>query len=191
MNSNIPSPLGSKQVEPTLQALRYYYQKLAADYEYVVSYANSQLEHIEGLLQGGTSSKPSKGTEKKVETATEKVAKSPKSQSAKVKEQPKAKSAPAPVSQSALMKESSKRGSLKFLKPYQGFTLTAAIEQILRENRGKIMTADSVVQVLYGDLKPNFFRVAKERVTKNLSKGKIEGRWERVPDQLGCYTISR
>jgi len=73
---------------------------------------------------------------------------------------------------------------------YQGNTLTDAIEKVLQERKGEFVNADSVVKALYGDLSAENFRQAKDRVTKNLSKGKLDGKWERVPNQLGYYTLS-
>jgi hypothetical protein len=43
---------------------------------------------------------------------------------------------------------------------------------------------------LYGALSDDQYRVAKDRGTKSLSKGKIDDKWDRVPSQLGFYTLS-
>jgi hypothetical protein len=47
-----------------------------------------------------------------------------------------------------------------------------------------------VVKELHGELSPDLFRIANDRVIKNLSKGKLEGKWDRVPEQVGFYTSS-
>ncbi len=81
-------------------------------------------------------------------------------------------------------------GKLKMKDSYQGKTMLDAIGMVLKANVGKAVSADSVVNSLYGTLSDDQFRVAKDRVTKSLSKGKIDAMWDRVPNQLGVYTIS-
>jgi hypothetical protein len=87
-------------------------------------------------------------------------------------------------------KKSGRLSSLAFRPLYQGSTLTDAIEKVLQERKGESVNADSVVKAVYGDLPLENFRQAKDLVTKNLSKGKLDGKWERVPNQLGYYTLS-
>ncbi|MFN5854869.1 MAG: hypothetical protein ACK456_03045 [Pseudanabaenaceae cyanobacterium] len=101
-------------------------------------------------------------------------------------EAPAAAATPAP----ALPRRAGRSSSLAMRGPYQGNTLTEAIAKILQERKGEFVTADSIVKALYGDLSNDTFRLAKDRVTKNLSKGKLDGLWERVPHQLGYYTLS-
>jgi hypothetical protein len=83
-----------------------------------------------------------------------------------------------------------RNGKLKMKDSYQGKTMLDAIGMVLKANTGKAVSADSVVNSLYGALSDDQFRVAKDRVTKSLSKGKIDAMWDRVPNQLGVYTIS-
>jgi hypothetical protein len=83
-----------------------------------------------------------------------------------------------------------RRGGLKLIKPYQDSTMLDALESALEDRKGTPVSADTLVEALYGELKPDQFKLAKDRVTKSLSKGKIENRWDRVPDKIGCYTIS-
>jgi hypothetical protein len=83
-----------------------------------------------------------------------------------------------------------KDGKLTMKDSYQGKTMLDAIGMVLKANVGKAVSADSVVNSLYGALSDDQFRVAKDRVTKSLSKGKIDAMWDRVPNQLGVYTIS-
>jgi hypothetical protein len=84
-----------------------------------------------------------------------------------------------------------RRGGLKLIKPYQDNTMLDALEKALEDRKGITVSADTLVEALYGEqLKPEQFKLAKDRVTKSLSKGKIENRWDRVPDKIGCYTIS-
>jgi hypothetical protein len=83
-----------------------------------------------------------------------------------------------------------RNGKLKMKDSYLGKTMLDAIGMVLKANTGKAVSADSVVNSLYGALSDDQFRVAKDRVTKSLSKGKIDDMWDRVPNQLGVYTIS-
>jgi hypothetical protein len=86
--------------------------------------------------------------------------------------------------------KSGRNGKLRMKDSYQGKTMLDAIGMVLRANVGKAVSADNVVNSLYGALSDDQFRVAKDRVTKSLSKGKIDAMWDRVPNQLGVYTIS-
>lgn len=81
-------------------------------------------------------------------------------------------------------------GKLKMKDTYAGQTMLDAIGMVLQANAGKAVSADSVVNSLYGVLSDDQFRIAKDRVTKSLSKGKIDDKWDRVPNQLGVYTLS-
>jgi hypothetical protein len=83
-----------------------------------------------------------------------------------------------------------KSGKLSMKAPYGSLTMLEAIGSVLEANKGKPVSADSVVDMLYGSLSANQLKVAKDRVTKSLSKGKIEDRWDRVPNQMGVYTLS-
>jgi hypothetical protein len=80
---------------------------------------------------------------------------------------------------------------LKMLSPYQGSSLMEAIGKVMQEHKGEFVDADRVVRSLYGELlPPDMYRIAKDRITKGLSKGKIDGMWERVPERIGYYTLS-
>jgi hypothetical protein len=81
-------------------------------------------------------------------------------------------------------------GKLTMKAPYGSLTMLDAIGSVLEANKGKPVSADSVVDILYGSLSANQLKIAKDRVTKSLSKGKIEDRWDRVPNQMGVYTLS-
>jgi hypothetical protein len=122
---------------------------------------------------------------KKTEAAPKVSKKTAKVAATKAPAATKTKAKPAAKAESG-----GRSGSIKLRSSYQGCTLTEAIEKVLQERKGEYVNADSVVKALYGDLSAEVFRVAKERVTKNLSKGKIENKWERVPEQLGYYTLS-
>lgn len=179
-SNSLPEALSSN-----LEALRSHYQDILNTYEEQVNNAREQMIHIEALLgQSEIVSIPTPAANK-VETAPARVStKSPKQPRQSTKT-----SLPAPKTTKAQGK-SKRKSLLEFLAPYQGKTMLQAIAQMLQERKGKVVPIDQAVDALYGDLNPDLFKVAKERVMKSLSKGKQESLWESVPNQLGCYTLS-
>jgi len=217
MSLSLPLDLSSSsKFSDNLQSLSLHYQKLLADYEPVVTEARAQLHAVEVLLQGTTKSlslpsgvsapvkvKGTPGRKPKVAVAQESAPvesvatisvaseavkkKGPKPKAtAKIKATPKAKDAATPA------KGRPRRNSLlQFSAPYQGKTLTDAVGMILKDRQGKAVSIEDVVLVLYGELEIELFKIAKDRVTKNLSKGKVNGLWDRVADRLGYYILKR
>jgi hypothetical protein len=181
MNLDFPSDLQSN-----LEELKDYYQRL-------VDHATGQLAHVKALLQSpAVPSIPEDSSEPPV--VKEIAVPTPKK---RVKAAIFSASVPDPVVKAPRAKKaksgrsSTKPSELLPLRPaYQGLTLLLAIAQVLKGHEGQKVNADTVVKELHGDLSPDLFRVAKERVTKNLSKGKIEKLWDSVPEQTGLYTIS-
>lgn len=200
MKTILSSDLSADQQESTLKALQDYYNKLVAENERIASDARSQLEHVEALINRTkvsslVNSPLAPEMTAKIATiasnSTTSSGSKPKSSGAsKKKETSSEMAAPANAKPEAKTSTRQQNSAVKLLKPYQSTTLIGAIELVLKQHEGNILSADNVVQTLYGDLKPNLFKVAKDRITKSLSKGKIEGKWERVPDQQGCYTLS-
>ncbi len=183
MNLDFPSDLQSN-----LEELQDYYQNL-------VEHANSQLAHVKALLQNPTAPplpEESAIVKEIAEPAPKKRVKpaifapAPSSPTVKTPTRGKTK-AKAPSS----TKSSAKPSDILALRPaYQGQTLLLAIAQVLKSREGQKVNADTVVKELHGDLPSDLFRIAKERITKNLSKGKIEKKWDSIPEQTGLYTIS-
>ncbi|AFY70448.1 hypothetical protein Pse7367_2184 [Thalassoporum mexicanum PCC 7367] len=169
----------------TVQELKEHYQRIVDEYGKVVDNARSQLERIESFLQDLSGLKLSGASTSKKSSSSSTVAttSTTKSKTAKATSGRKPKAAAAKTT-----KGRKKKVSLKLQGSYQKLTLIAAIAKVLESKEGKIVNADEVVKALYGELKPSDHKVAKDRVTKNLSKGKTEGRWARLPDQLGAYT---
>jgi hypothetical protein len=79
--------------------------------------------------------------------------------------------------------------SLHMLPPYHQLSLIDAVEAIVRSHLGKSLTIAFVVQELYGELSGNALSEAKERVGEALWRGSKQKRWQRVPKQMGCYTL--
>ncbi len=87
-------------------------------------------------------------------------------------------------------KKRERNNDIKMLKSYDGLTMHEAIAQVLQGKGGAVDT-DTIVCALYGNnLLTEEFKVAKDRVTKSLSKGKQLGKWYRIPDRAGVYTSS-
>lgn len=77
----------------------------------------------------------------------------------------------------------------RMLPPYQHLTLIDAVEAIVRENPGKILTIDFVTGALYGELSGKALTEAKNRIGGALWSGAHQNRWQRVPNQMGRYTL--
>lgn len=172
------------EVQPTLESLQFYYQTIAADYENMAKQARAQLGNIEAILQSSVrSGQASLKTANTVAPTAILTAKAPAPAASKP--------APAPRMSTSKREAPARRGSApRFVKAYQSKTMLDAIEQVLVENSGSSVSIEDVVQALYGDLKPSLYKIAKDRVTKGLSKGKVNGMWQKVAGQQGFYTIS-
>lgn len=197
MSIDLPVSLQPDGFGASLQALQSHLQGFLAEYEDKVAQARAQLAHVEALLGSLPAEAPKAKGKKKEAAAVAPVVVAPV-----IAEVPKAptkgrkpkaakpEAAPAATPAAKGKGRGHRRGSLTTRPAYEGLTLTESIEKILNERQGQAVNADDVVNILYGDLPETVFRVAKERVTKNLSKGKGENRWKRVPNQLGYYTLS-
>jgi outer membrane biosynthesis protein TonB len=194
MTIDLPVTLQPDGFGATLQAMHSSLQGFLSEYEDKVAQARAQLAHVEALLGTLPAEAPkTKAKKKEVEAvapvvAPVVIAEVPPAPTKGRKPKAAAKPEVAPAAKGR--GRGHRRGSLTTRPAYDGLTLTEAIEKILNERQGQAVNADDVVNILYGDLTETVFRVAKERVTKNLSKGKGEDRWKRVPNQLGYYTLS-
>jgi hypothetical protein len=194
MTIDLPVTLQPDGFGATLQALHSSLQGFLSEYEDKVAQARAQLAHVEALLGTLPAEAPKAKAKKKEVVAVAPVvapvviAEVPPAPTKGRKPKAAAKPEVAPVAKGR--GRGHRRGSLTTRPAYDGLTLTEAIEKILNERQGQAVNADDVVNILYGELTETVFRVAKERVTKNLSKGKGEDRWKRVPSQLGYYTLS-
>ena len=66
-----------------------------------------------------------------------------------------------------------------------------AILNVLQESPDSVYQTDYIVRSVYGELEGNLLRTAKDRVTKELSRGYKMGRWYRLADTPGYYTVSK
>lgn len=86
-------------------------------------------------------------------------------------------------------KQSRGKSSFEVLSRYQHLNFTEAVETIVRENSGQILTTDKVARELYGEISGQDLTKAKEKVGKTFWSGVKQKRWQRVPNQIGCYTL--
>ncbi|MGF1487750.1 MAG: hypothetical protein ACFBSE_11725 [Prochloraceae cyanobacterium] len=77
---------------------------------------------------------------------------------------------------------------VRVIPPYQGLSLANAVQKILEDNAGSILTLDYIVTMLYGKVDGEKLKVVKNRLVKTISIGKRKGKWDSVPNQPGCYT---
>ncbi|PZV18195.1 MAG: hypothetical protein DCF20_03825 [Pseudanabaena sp.] len=191
MTIDLPVTLQPDGFGATLQALHSSLQGFLSEYEDKVAQARAQLAHVEALLGTLPAEAPKTKAKKKEVVAVAPVVVAPVVAEVPVPTKTtKTKAVAKPSVAPAARGRGHRRGSLTTRPAYEGLTLTESIEKILNERQGQAVNADDVVNILYGDLAETVFRVAKERVTKNLSKGKGENKWKRVPNQLGYYTLS-
>ncbi|MDJ0713141.1 MAG: hypothetical protein QNJ54_02825 [Prochloraceae cyanobacterium] len=78
----------------------------------------------------------------------------------------------------------------EMLPPYQGLSQSAAVEKLLKENEGCILELDYIARILYGELRMELLKLVKNRLVKTISVGKRRGKWDGVPNEVGCYTLN-
>lgn len=74
------------------------------------------------------------------------------------------------------------------LPQYQHLTKSEAIEKLLHEHSGTILHVDYLIRALYGELTEEDIAAEKPRLNDSLKRGVAKGLWDRVPDEVGCYT---
>jgi|GEM_PF-6143724 hypothetical protein len=154
--------ISPEQIELSLLTLRNSYQDLIEEFDRCSEKAKLQLSQVELLLSVASKNKQSEAKTALPESTTTKKR----------------------------VKRRERFPDLKMVKDYDRLTMHEAIAQVLRKQGGAVDT-DTVVYELYGrNLDKEEFKVAKDRVTKGLSKGKQMGKWYRIPDRAGVYTAS-
>ncbi|MBH8575443.1 hypothetical protein I8752_21010 [Nostocaceae cyanobacterium CENA369] len=79
---------------------------------------------------------------------------------------------------------------IPMLSEYESLNRTEAILQVLEKNAGTVCHIDFIVRSLYGELKPDVFKVVKGRVHSTLTRGRENSKWSIVPGKPGSYTLS-
>ena len=67
--------------------------------------------------------------------------------------------------------------------------LIDALTSFFRYNPGKVFSVAEVITGLYGDINPEEFREVKSKVLNELSRGYRIGRFDRIPEKVGFYTL--
>lgn len=80
--------------------------------------------------------------------------------------------------------------SEEMMPRYQQLNFTEAVATVVNENPGQILTTELVAHKLYGDLSGQALTKAKDKIGKTLWSGAKQDRWQRVPGQLGRYTLA-
>jgi hypothetical protein len=75
------------------------------------------------------------------------------------------------------------------LPRYRNLTFSDAVETVLRDHSGEIITSNIMTQALYGELSGQDLVEARNKVGKVLWSGASQGRWQSVPGQKGAYTL--
>lgn len=78
---------------------------------------------------------------------------------------------------------------LPLLPRYRDMSFTGAVETVVRENAGEILTPETAARALYGEIEGKALTQAKAKVGKILWNGAKQGRWQSVPGRLGAYTL--
>lgn len=78
----------------------------------------------------------------------------------------------------------------ELLPRYQHLNLTAAVESVVHEYAGEILTTEKIAKQLYGDLSGSALTLVKDKIGKTLWSGTRQGRWQHIPGQIGCYTLA-
>jgi len=79
--------------------------------------------------------------------------------------------------------------SLSMLPAYSNLELIDAVDLIVNENAGQVLTTEQVTITLYGALSGSDFRQAKQRVAGALWRGAEAERWQNFPGEKGIYTL--
>jgi hypothetical protein len=82
-----------------------------------------------------------------------------------------------------------KTKAVSMLKPYEGQFLIDALTSFFRQNPRKVFSVSEVISGLYGELDADEIREIKSKVLNELSRGYRIGRFSRVPNQVGFYTL--
>ncbi|QLE56165.1 hypothetical protein [Nostoc sp. TCL26-01] len=75
------------------------------------------------------------------------------------------------------------------LEAFQGQFLIDALSSFFKQHPGKVFTVAEVILGLYGELDAEETREVKSKVLNELSRGYRTGRFARIPDKVGFYTL--
>ncbi|BAT52620.1 unknown protein [Nostoc sp. NIES-3756] len=75
------------------------------------------------------------------------------------------------------------------LEPYEGQFLIDALSVFFKKNPGKVFGVADVITGIYGEIDEEDTREVKSKVLNELSRGYRTGRFARVPNKVGFYTL--
>jgi hypothetical protein len=78
---------------------------------------------------------------------------------------------------------------IPMLEPYEGQFLIDALSVFFKKNPGKVFGVGDVISGLYGELDEEDTREVKSKVLNELSRGYRTGRFARIPNKVGFYTL--
>ncbi|MEA5601721.1 hypothetical protein [Nostoc sp. UHCC 0252] len=79
--------------------------------------------------------------------------------------------------------------TVPMLKAFEGQFLIDALTSLFEENPGKVFSVAEVIAGIYGELDSQQTREIKNKVLNELSRGYRTGRFSRVPNEIGFYTL--
>lgn len=196
----------------SLIALRDHYQALLEEYDRQAVNVREQLTHVNALLvdqlvlshnqhpvsiHASINQLQTPAIAGAVDIASDESFNEPKAkpdqptsseQSAMVQSEP-AQSTSASLKEESPGRRSQLGGKTPMLPQFQQLTKLQAVENLLRENSGTLLHIDYIIRTLYGELKQDVFKGERQRMYQTLSEGTKKHLWEKVPEQVGCYTI--
>jgi len=75
------------------------------------------------------------------------------------------------------------------LPQFQHLTKFQALQQIMQEKAGSILHFDWLIRALHGELAEDDTPAERVRMKQTLKYGVQDGLWDKVPGELGCYTL--
>lgn len=79
----------------------------------------------------------------------------------------------------------------QLLPAYKHLNLTSAVESVVHQYAGQILTTEQIAKELFGELSGKTLTQAKNKIGKTLWSGSRQGRWQSIPGKIGCYTLDR
>ena len=101
------------------------------------------------------------------------AAEAPASTKTKTTTQQKAKAKPTPA-------PAKSRRSLEVLPVFQGLKKWEAIAQILAQQSGEVLSQDTIIQMLYGNLSTEDIKAERVRIKTALLTGVKDGKWQKA-----------
>ncbi|MEH1944092.1 MAG: hypothetical protein V7L01_28290 [Nostoc sp.] len=79
--------------------------------------------------------------------------------------------------------------TVPMLNAFEGQFLIDALTSLFEQNPGKVFSVAEVIAGIYGELDSQQLREIKNKVLNELSRGYRTGRFSKIPDKIGFYTL--